>query len=265
MPELRKLSRWNSWQPAEYYDDYYSDIVHPDERVALRFQIEFLQRARRRFPRALEYGCGPTLMRAIAAAKYVEALDMADLLPGNLRHIRKWATGKNNATDWTHFTEYFLRCEGVRRPSRRQVRDRERRTRKVLTQCLRSDARKRHPLGPARVATYDLLISGFCLDCFTRSQTVWQRCMRHVFGLLKPGGSFVLAAFRRCTGYSVGARWFPAANLSRRDWEVALLQCGACPASLIIAEHASPAHAAYEYEGILLACGQIQNKKCTQT
>ena len=265
MPASRKLSRWSSWQPAEYYDDYYSEVVHPDEQVALRFQIEFLRRAKRRFPRALEYGCGPTLMRAIAAAKYVETLDMADLLPRNLQQIRRWATGKSNAHTWNHFTEYFLRCEGVLRPTLRQVRAREQRTREVLARYLVSDARKRFPLGPAGSATYDLLISGFCLDCFTRSQAVWQRSMRHVFGLLKPGGSFVLAAFRRCTGYSVGERWFPAVNLSRRDWEAALLQCRACPASLMIAEHSSPAHAGYEYEGILLACGQTQNKKCSPT
>src|SRR5262249_22789451 len=107
-----------------------------------------------------------------------------------------------------------------------------------------------------RVGTYDLLISGFCLDCITQSQAVWQRCMRNVFRLLKPGGSFVLAAFRGCVGYSVRERWFPSANLSRGDWEAGLLRCRACPASLSIAEHAAPTKAHQEYEGILLACGQ---------
>ena len=256
MPASRKLSGWSSWQPDEYYQDYYSEIVHPDEQIALRFQIEFLQRARRRFPRALEYGCGPTLMRAIATAKYVASLDMADRLPRNLRHIRQWKIGQENANDWNHFTEYLLKCEGVSRPSSRQVRGREHRTRKVLGQLLATDARKPYPLRKARVATYDLLVSGFCLDCLSPSQAVWRRCMRHVFRLLKPGGAFVLAAFLRCRGYSVGARWFPSANLGRRDWEDGLLRSGACGKSLRIAVHRSPAQAKAEYRGILMACGQ---------
>jgi len=255
MPASRKLSRWSSWHPDEYYRDYYSDKVHPDEQVALRFQIDFLKRAERRFPRALEYGCGPTLMRAIAAAKYISALDVADRLPTNLRHIRQWARGNDRAGHWNHFTKFFLRCEGTR-PSPRQVRARERRAREVLARCLISDARERYPLGRARVSSYDLLISGFCLDCLSRSQAVWRRCMRNVFGLLRPGGSFVLAAFLRCAGYSVGERWFPAANINRRDWEAALIYSGACPASLVIAEHKSRTPAQNEYEGILLACGK---------
>jgi SAM-dependent methyltransferase len=256
MPAFRKLSRWRSWRPAEYYRDYYSDQVHPDEQIALRSQVEFLMRAQRRFPRALEYGCGPTLMRAIATAKYVAALDMADRLPANLTHIRHWVNGNNRAHNWNHFTEYFLRCEGVSRPSQRQVVAREERTRKVLAQYMVTDARKRFPLGPAREAAYDLLISGFCLDCFTRSQAVWRRSMGNVFRLLKPGGSFFFAAFLRCAGYSVGKRWFPAANISRRDWESVLLRSGASPGSLTIAEHRSRSQPQKEYQGILLACGQ---------
>jgi SAM-dependent methyltransferase len=256
MPASRKLSGWSSWQPDEYYQDYYSEVVHPDEKIALRFQIEFLQRARRRFSRALEYGCGPTLMRAIATAKYVESLDMADRLPRNLRHIRRWKSEKVNANDWNHFTEYLLKCEGLSRPIRRQVRAREQLTRKVLGELLPTDARKPYPLGKARVATYDLLVSGFCLDCLSPSQAVWRRCTRHVLRLLKPGGSFVFAAFLGCPGYSVGERWFPGANLSRRDWQAGLVCSGAFPTALKIAAYKSPAHARAEYRGILLACGQ---------
>ncbi|HEY1861141.1 MAG TPA: guanitoxin biosynthesis pre-guanitoxin forming N-methyltransferase GntF [Gemmataceae bacterium] len=256
MPASRKLSGWSSWQPDEYYQDYYSEVVHPDEQIALRFQIEFLQRARRRFPRALEYGCGPTLMRAIATAKYVESLDMADRLPRNLRQVQQWKTGKKNANDWNHFTEYLLQSEGIARPSRRQIRAREQRTRKVLRELLATDARQPYPLGPARVGTYDLLVSGFCLDCLSPSQAVWRRCTRHVLRLLRPGGSFVFAAFLRCPGYSVGERWFPGANLSRGDWQAGLVHSGASPAALKIAVHKAPAQARAEYRGILLACGQ---------
>ena len=137
--------------------------------------------------RALEYGCGPTLMRAIAASQYIEALDMADRLVCNLSHVRRWAYGDPQADDWSLFTEYVLHCEGATKPSRQDLLAREQRTHSVISELLLTDARERWPLGPTRVAGYDLLISGFCLDCLTQSKAVWRQCMRNVFGLLKPG------------------------------------------------------------------------------
>jgi hypothetical protein len=250
------LAAWESWRPDEYFRDYYSQGVAPDEQAAIQFQIAFLRRSSKRFSRAVEYGCGPTQMRALAASAYVESLDMADRLEGNLAHVRRWAAGDPQADDWSHFAEYVLRCEGITAPSREDVLVREQRTRRVLTKILRTDARKRHPLGQERVGTYDLLISGFCLDCLSQSKAVWRRCMRNVFGLLEPGGSFVLLALRGCKGYRVGDRWFPGANIQLSDWKAELLSCHADVAHLEVAEHELPSHVGQGYAGILLACGR---------
>lgn len=252
-----KITEWESWRAADYFRDYYSRQVEPDEQEAIRFQIEFLRRAGREFSRALEYGCGPTLMRAIAASRYVAALDMADWLDANLRHVRRWASGDPQADDWSRFTEYVLRCEGTAEPRREDVIARELHTRGVLSELLLTDAREHHPLGPARSASYDLLISGFCLDCLTQSKAVWRRCMGNVFGLLKPGASFVIMALRSCEGYRVGEQWFPGANIRSGDLESALIECGASPASLEVAERELPSHASQGYQGILLASGQM--------
>lgn len=256
MSSPRKIARWASWRPTEYLHEYLIRRVEPDEQAAIRFQVAFLRRAGRVFPRALDYGCGPTVMRALAAAPYVGSLDMADRLESNLRHVRRWLARDPDADDWSPFTEYVLRCEGDAAPSRRAVREREQRTRRVLSKLLPTDARRRDPLGPARVASYDLLVSSFCLDCLSPSRAVWRRCMRNVFGLLRPGGSFVLLALRDCERYRVGERWFPAANVSRFDVESALLAFGAAPAELEIEECELPGHADQGYQGLLMACGR---------
>lgn len=47
---------WESWRLTEYFQDYYSRQIEPDEQAAIRFQVEFLRRAGRTFPRALESG-----------------------------------------------------------------------------------------------------------------------------------------------------------------------------------------------------------------
>src|SRR5262249_10319828 len=130
------FSTWKSWRPAEYFQEYFSHQVEPDEQVAIPFQVEFLRRAGRTFPRALEYGCCPTLMGALAASAYVESLDMADLLDDNLQRVRLWADGDPQSDDWSRFTEYVLNCEGAAAPSREDVLAREQRTRSVLSELL---------------------------------------------------------------------------------------------------------------------------------
>src|SRR5688572_11825148 len=117
----RRFSRWNAWRPDEYVREYLGQQVAADEQAAIPFQVDFLRRARRHYAKALEYGCGPTLMRAIACAPYVGALDMADRLDANLGHVERWVSGEQTADDWEKFTEYVLRCEGVSAPTRHDI------------------------------------------------------------------------------------------------------------------------------------------------
>jgi len=256
MSAQRPTSPWTAWRPDDYFRDYYSAEVQPDEREAIRFQADFLQRAGQLFPTALEYGCGPTLMRAIAAAKYVRSLHLADYLESNLSRVRQWASGDGNACDWSAFTRYVLQCEGVARPGPADVLAREGLTRKVITDLLPTDAREPYPLGEHRAERYDLLITGFCVEAVSESKAVWRSCLANVFGLLKRGGSFVLAAVRRCKGYRVGECWFPAADIDLADLGPALLECGCDPALLRLEERDLPAHDSQGYHGILLASGR---------
>jgi hypothetical protein len=251
-----KTSPWDTWQAADYYRDYYGPEVQPDELEAMRFQVEFLRSTGRTFATAVEYGCGPTLGRAIAASDYVRSLHMADRLESNLARVRQWASGDRDADDWSASTRYVLQCEGVTRPGPGDVQAKERLTRKVMTDFLLTDARQRYPLGQEREGCYDLLLTGFCVDCLSRSQAVWRKCQANVFTLLKGGGSFLVAALRRCKGYRVGERWFPASDIDRADLEAALLRCGADPAFLHVEERNLPSHASQGYHGILLASGR---------
>jgi hypothetical protein len=195
-------------------------------------------------------------MRALAASAYVESLDMADRVPENLQRLRLWADGDQRADDWSRFTEYVLNCEGIALPSREDVCARERLTRSILSDLLLTDARKQYPLGAGRVASYDLLISAFCVECLSASTSVWRRCTRNVFGLLKPGGSFVIVALRGSEGYRVGADWFRVANIQLGELRSLLLECDADPSHLKITESDLPNFAVHGYTGILMASGQ---------
>src|SRR5437016_2144686 len=110
-----------AWKSEKYSKQYYhSGHVDPDEQAAAAFEIEFLRRQRGPLSRGLEYGCGPTLQRAIAAAKYVSTLDVADYDPINLELIRKWVEAEKDSDVWNQYTEYILTCEGIPTPNREQ-------------------------------------------------------------------------------------------------------------------------------------------------
>jgi hypothetical protein len=46
--------------------------------------------------------------------------------------------------------------------------------------------------------------------------------MRHITGLVEPGGLFVTAALRRCRGYSIAGKVFPGADIDERDLRAVL-------------------------------------------
>jgi hypothetical protein len=246
------LADYSQWQAQDYFRTYYSEVVLPDEQVVLAYQIETLRRIEHKFGSGLEYGCGPTLHRAIAAAAYAFRIDMADWLPDNLTHVREWVNSRGGNADWNRFTQYILTCEGDT-PDARRIERREEQTRKVIRGLHVSDARWTHPLGPDRQAFYDLLISGFCLDAVSSDKQVWRHCMSNVLSLLHEGGLLILHSLYRCKAYKVGDRMFPGADLSDDDLVESLLANGFERSSIDVHVIPCPDNEAYGYGGILIA------------
>lgn len=247
------VADYAEWQAHDYFETYYSKEVLPDEQVVLAYQVEVLRNANRRFGRAIEYGCGPTLHRAIAATPYTFRLDMADWLVDNLACVREWLSACETNTDWHRFTRYLLGCEGRQRVDHAAVLRRERQTRRVVRGLYVSDARWRHPLGPQREGFYDLLISGFCLDAISADKRIWRRAMRNVLSLVAPGGTVILHFLAGCRAYKVGARMFPGSNLSSDDLFRALLDLGFERHGIDVQLIACPHNLEYGYSGILTA------------
>lgn len=248
------VADYSEWLAQDYFKTYYSEVVLPDERVVLAYQIETLKRMELPFGRGLEYGCGPTVHRAIAASAHAFRIDMADWLPDNLAQVREWVHSTSANGDWNRFTDYILACE-----NRGEVIDisriqrREEHTRKVIRNLHVSDARWQHPLGPAKQGFYDLLVSGFCLDAVSSDKQVWHQCMSNVLSTLHEGGLLILHALYRCKAYKVGERMFPGADLSEDDLVESLLGNGFDRPSIDVHVIPCPDNALYGYAGILVA------------
>ena len=250
------VADYSEGKARDYFQTYYSEVVLPDEQAVLAYQIEVLRAARARFGRGLEYGCGPTMHRAIAASKYAFRIDMADWLAENLAEAREWLCADGSAPEWNRFTRYVLACEGHARPNNERIAKREAQTRKVVRGLYVSDARLRQPLGLTRAAFYDLVITGFCIDAISSDPAVWRRCMRNVTSMLQPGGTFIIHALHQCKAYKCGDRMFPGSNLSIDDMRDAMLENGFVNSSIDVQVIPCADNAVYGYSGILTASGR---------
>ena len=249
------VANYSEWKARDYFETYYNDVVLPDEQAVLAYQIDVLRAARAHFGRGLEYGCGPTLHRAIAASKYTFRLDMADWLADNLTEARDWLCADDSAPEWKRFTRYVLACEGQSQPSNARIVQREALTRKVVRGLYVSDARLRQPLGPARQEFYDLIITGFCIDAISSDRSVWRNCLRNVTSMLHPGGTFIIHALHQCKAYKCGDRMFPGSDLSIDDLRTAMAENGFDNSSIDVQVIPCPDNEQYGYSGILTASG----------
>jgi len=90
-----------AWDPRAYLRQYYTlETLSEDERANAAFLVRWLRQSGRRFRRALEFGCGPTIHHAAFLVPFVEELHLADYLPANLAEVRKWLDAAADAHDW---------------------------------------------------------------------------------------------------------------------------------------------------------------------
>ncbi|GAA0522026.1 hypothetical protein Ade02nite_63590 [Paractinoplanes deccanensis] len=204
------------WVPAEYLTDYYR-TVEPDEIATIAFLVDAMRHAERDQP-ILYFGTGPTLHHVFACAETASEIHLGDYLPENLAEIQRWIDRAPGAHDWRPFVRYTLQCEGNPCPTDDEVTAREDLTRSKITTLVRVDAHHPRPVN----RSYPTVVSAYCADSATGDRATWQLFMRHITGLVQPGGLFLTAALRRCRGYTVGGKTFPGADIDERDLRAAL-------------------------------------------
>ncbi|WP_433367928.1 guanitoxin biosynthesis pre-guanitoxin forming N-methyltransferase GntF [Actinoplanes sp. CA-142083] len=217
---LRRRRRYASfdidWEPAEYLAGYYR-AVEPDEVATVAFLVEAMRRAEAGQP-VLFFGVGPTLHHVFAAAETASEIHLGDYLPANLAEIQRWIRGEPGAHDWRPFVRYTLQCEGTSHPTDEEIAAREDLTRTKITKLVQVDARHPRPVD----RHYPTVISPYCADSATADRATWLLFMRHITGLVQPGGLFITAALRRCRGYTVAGKTFPGADVDEHDLRAAL-------------------------------------------
>lgn len=253
----RPRDAFEAWRAREYLADYYRS-VEEDEQHTLAFLVRELRRDGRIAQRALAFGVGPTVHHLLALAPWAEAIDAADYLDANLHEVRRWWRGERGAHDWSPFTHHVLACEDRRPRDDAAVRRREALTRRRLAALLHGDAGRRPAVqdGTAGTAGYDLVLSCYCAESATGDAATWARYVHNILQLVRPGGRFLMAALRRCHGYTVGPHVFPCAGIDETDLADLLDGLGLDdPVQRTLEARRLAAGPLHGYEGIVLLAG----------
>lgn len=249
------LSDFDDWVAADYLSDYYA-AIEVDEHHTLQFLVDVCQ-GLAPDATALAFGVGPTVHHMLALSGYVREIHAADFLPANLEAIRRWQRREAGAHDWRLFARQVLACEGRAPITEREVKAREDLTRRRIARLLACDAGHHVPVSGASPASYDVVVSCYCAESATADRAIWARYVRNVLRMLKPGGLLVMAALRRCSGYKVGTRWFPCANVDEHDVAAVLERYGFDPRRMQLRVATVPGQRERGYASIVLAAGRL--------
>ena len=252
-PRAAETRDYEAWNTVAYLREYYAR-VEATERHTLRFLHETVA-ALPRTTRALDFGAGPTLHHAITLAAHACEVHVADLLPQNLREIRRWHMGASDAHDWSPFTREALRLEGAGSTDT-DVSQREALVRRRLTRILAGDARRRHPLGEHAAKSYDCVTSFFCADSATSSLGEWIRFVRNIAGLVCPGGLLIMGALRRCQAWRIDGARLPSPCIDERHVQFVLDTAGFDRAGEDMRVCSVPDQAPHGFDSILLVAAR---------
>jgi hypothetical protein len=221
MTSNNPISSWDEWDPIEYLNTYYGDLIG-DTHETLKFLNKELKADNIIYDSAIEIGAGPTLFGVLSIAPYVKKIDIAEYLPQNREEVKNWVDEKENAFNWDHAVKYLLNLNS-KEGTTNSIAEYTDLTRKKVEKIIPCDISQHWPLSEKK-EKYDLLLSLFCADSCTDSKVEWMHYMHNLLHVLKPGGTALIGALKDCESYRVGNKYFPCANVSEKDIERFLLE-----------------------------------------
>lgn len=253
------MNIYETFKPDAYLDEYYRTVAH-DALEMLRFLVAGFRDAAPG-ARVLDFGGGPTIFTAIAAARRAGEIHLSDYSAANRAAVRAWLRADPAAFDWRSFVAAVLDLEGAPADAG-AIAAREALVRSRLSAILACDATAAPALSivpdgaspqaaGAAPAPYDVLCTSMCLEAVARDAAEWRQCLLNIAPLLRPGGRLMMITVRRGRAYPVGEQLFPIAALDEGDVRASLAAAGFSPASISLAIVPSD-HPDHPYDGLIL-------------
>ncbi len=234
-----------NFDPYDYLTQYYGDVA-AENAALIRFFVNSFAAIRR--GKLLDFGAGPTLLCAIAAAKAVDEIHLCDADTANVAALSAWWRDEKIAFDWSPFIRATLLAEGSVSVKDAQCQERARLVRRKIATIRQCNARN---LQNCAAPAYNIVVSGFCLEAAASTHGQWERMVRGLARLLFPGGTLLLTAIRNATSYRSGAAVYPVISINENDVTAALISAGFAQTT-IAQEFIAADRLTRDYEGLML-------------
>lgn len=218
MPELMGLLYTRRFAPRRYLQQHCSGALAADAKIHARFAVRELHNLGRRFERALEFGCGPTVHHTLPLVPFASRIEMADDHTANLDEIRSWLAASPQSFDWEPCVRALLEIEAELAPGDlvESPEERVRRMRRAIGPLHLGDLSADPPLATAGV--YDLVTSYYCLERAAQDVAGWFAALSRLAALVRPGGVLLLGAMRRAQSCRVLDLEVPVVSVDEHDF-----------------------------------------------
>ncbi|KAL3184214.1 hypothetical protein MRX96_032330 [Rhipicephalus microplus] len=174
----------------------------------------------------LEVGCGPCMYTAMAASVAFQHIVMADLVPANIREVRKWVDAAPDAKDWTPFAKRLAVIEG-HADVQCGAGDIIARTRNAICEVTLCDISKPDVLlGPTKKTQFDAVVACLCLDSGSVNQAAHEVAVANLTKLIKPGGVLVACGATGNPSFTVCTKTFSSLSSSEDSIKSSFTKAG---------------------------------------
>uniref|UniRef100_A0A914DM78 Uncharacterized protein n=1 Tax=Acrobeloides nanus TaxID=290746 RepID=A0A914DM78_9BILA len=211
-PLLDRDSFHTEFDTNAYLKDFYTNIDDP----AMQMVLTFLPHIVARLPpqkTLLDFGAGPTIHVAVCFRNLVEHIYLADYLPQNREELCRWKSCQSTF-DWSSPLKMIATHEGKNWTNLKKL---EVETREKVSKILYCNAFENPAVqGPEHVvASFDIVNTIFTLEYCCNTLEEYQKAVKNVIDLVKPGGYFIMGGILEETWCSFGGRKFKCLYITK--------------------------------------------------
>ncbi|XP_072012445.1 nicotinamide N-methyltransferase-like isoform X2 [Engystomops pustulosus] len=171
----------------------------------------------------LDIGTGPSIYHLLSACESFPHIITTDFTDSNRQELERWLRREPGTFDWSEIVKTVCDLEGH---SRDNWMEKENKLRSKIQKVLKCDVTKSNPLDPTVIPPADCLITALCLETACRDIAMYNRSLKNITTLLKPGGHLVLIGVLGDSFYKVGNEKFFCLALDEQAVRNAVIDAG---------------------------------------
>jgi hypothetical protein len=255
MSVQNKDASWNTFSPADYWDDNYSKLGAEDQEI-IRLVSGFFRRefaGRPRAQRGIDVGSGPNLYPALLMLPWAEQILLTDFSESNVRWLRREVATESTPWTWQPFWAELQEAEDY---------DRIGEPRKQLREACAGEPGyagiERHDVFHLPRARWDLGTMFFVAESITEDPAEFRAAIAGFLGALTPGAPFAAAFMTGSHGYPVAGTSFPALPVTPDDVQLHFIELGVNGLNVELLQ--TPHRVRDGYEAMIVATGSVGDR-----